>query len=39
LKVQVPTNVSKAMFAEADQDRDGWITYEEYFKMVRKYFF
>lgn len=37
MKVECPRNVCDEVFAEADQDKDGLITYVEYFKFIDKY--
>lgn len=37
LEVECPSQVSRGIFTETDQDRDGLITYVEYFKVIDKY--
>lgn len=37
LKVECPRNICDEVFAEADKDQDGLITYVEYFKFIDRY--
>lgn len=37
LKVQVPKQVTDTIFQETDTDKDGLITYVEYFQIIDKY--
>lgn len=37
LKVSIPSGVAKQIFNDADKDRDGLITYVEYFQFIEKH--
>lgn len=37
LKVECPMNVAESMLADVDNDKDGIITYVEYFKVIDKF--
>ena len=34
LKVSIPNQIAQQIFGEADKDRDGLITYVEYFQFI-----